>query len=182
MVLLKIHTYRFYLLQFNFGAAEHARLHAGFLWLRRAGLLSRSSGAQYLWCMSSPALQHVGSSGARNRTCVPCLGRRILNHWTTREAPPMVLLLAKLIINLWPTHWLFLWEFFLNMCESEMNLVLNVLLHSANTNKIKVMKTKLSPASLQETIKETRPDRFPSTHSLCSPLAFLHICDVEDVQ
>ena len=100
MVLLKIHTYRFYLLQFNFGAAEHARLHAGFLWLRRAGLLSRSSGAQYLWCMSSPALQHVGSSGARNRTCVPCLGRRILNHWTTREAPPMVLLLAKLIINL----------------------------------------------------------------------------------
>ena len=47
------------------------------------------------------------------------------------------------------------------MCESEMHLVSNVLLHSANANKIKVMKIKLSPASLQETIKETRPDRFP---------------------
>ena len=32
------------------------------------------------------APQHVGSSWTKDRTCVPCIGRRILNHWTTREA------------------------------------------------------------------------------------------------
>ena len=30
---------------------------------------------------------HVGSSQTRVRTCVPCIGRRILNHWTSREVP-----------------------------------------------------------------------------------------------
>ena len=29
--------------------------------------------------------QHEGSSGTRDRTHVPCMGRWILNHWTTRE-------------------------------------------------------------------------------------------------
>ena len=29
--------------------------------------------------------QHVGSSGTRDQTHVPCMGRWILNHWTTRE-------------------------------------------------------------------------------------------------
>ena len=29
----------------------------------------------------------VGSSWARDRTCVPSVGRWILNHWTTRKAP-----------------------------------------------------------------------------------------------
>ena len=32
------------------------------------------------------ALQHVGSSQTRDRTCVPSIGTRILNNWTTREA------------------------------------------------------------------------------------------------
>ena len=27
------------------------------------------------------------SSPARDQTCVPCIRRRILNHWTTREVP-----------------------------------------------------------------------------------------------
>ena len=31
------------------------------------------------------APQHVGSSQIRDRTPVPCIGRPILNHWTTRE-------------------------------------------------------------------------------------------------
>ena len=35
----------------------------------------------------SVALRHVGSSRTRARTCVPCAGRRILNHCATREAP-----------------------------------------------------------------------------------------------
>ena len=30
---------------------------------------------------------HVGSSRTRDRSDVPCITRRILNHWTTREAP-----------------------------------------------------------------------------------------------
>ena len=30
-------------------------------------------------------LQHVGSSRPRDRTRVLCIGRQILNHWTTRE-------------------------------------------------------------------------------------------------
>ena len=28
------------------------------------------------------------SSRTRDRTHVPCIGRQILNHWTTREVPP----------------------------------------------------------------------------------------------
>ena len=31
-----------------------------------------------MWDLSSPT---------RARTCLPCIGRRILNHWTTREVP-----------------------------------------------------------------------------------------------
>ena len=31
------------------------------------------------------ALQHVGYSWTRDRTQVPCIGRQILNHWTTRQ-------------------------------------------------------------------------------------------------
>ena len=36
------------------------------------------------WVSSRP----VGSSWIRDRTCVSCIGRWILYHWTTREAPP----------------------------------------------------------------------------------------------
>ena len=32
------------------------------------------------------ALRRVGSSRTRDRTHVPCIGRRILNPWTTKEA------------------------------------------------------------------------------------------------
>ena len=42
--------------------------------------------AQQLWCTGLVAPQHVGSSWTRARTRVPCIGRRILNHCTTREA------------------------------------------------------------------------------------------------
>ena len=31
------------------------------------------------------APQHVESSWTSNQTCAPCIGRQILNHWTTRE-------------------------------------------------------------------------------------------------
>ena len=37
------------------------------------------------------ALWHVGSSQTRAETRVPCIGRQILNHCATREAPPVLL-------------------------------------------------------------------------------------------
>ena len=42
---------------------------------------------QQLWCMGLVALQHVTSSPPRDWTRVSCLGRQILYHWATREAP-----------------------------------------------------------------------------------------------
>ena len=44
--------------------------------------------AQYLWHTGLVALQHVESSWARDQICVPCIGRWILVHCTTREVPP----------------------------------------------------------------------------------------------
>ena len=38
------------------------------------------------------ALWHVGSSQTRARTRVPCIGRQILNHCTTREARVLIIL------------------------------------------------------------------------------------------
>ena len=43
--------------------------------------------AQQLWCMGLVALRQVGSSRAKDHTCVPCIGRQILNHCATREVP-----------------------------------------------------------------------------------------------
>ena len=43
--------------------------------------------AQQLWHMGLVALWHVGSSWTRVGTCVPCIGRQILNHGATREVP-----------------------------------------------------------------------------------------------
>ena len=39
-----------------------------------------------MWLTGPAAPWHVGSSGTRARTHVPCIGRRILNHCATREA------------------------------------------------------------------------------------------------
>ena len=43
--------------------------------------------AQQLWLTGPVAPWHVGSSQTRVRTHVPCIGRQILNHCATREAP-----------------------------------------------------------------------------------------------
>ena len=37
-------------------------------------------------------LWHVGSSQTRDWSHIPCIGRQILNHWTTREIPPSIIL------------------------------------------------------------------------------------------
>ena len=52
---------------------------------RCAGFSSCGTHAQQLWCMGLGAPWQVGSSRIRDRTCVPCIGRRILNHCDTRE-------------------------------------------------------------------------------------------------
>ena len=79
--------------------------HAGFgscgaraqqLWL--AG--SRAQ-AQQLWCTGLVAPRHVGSSRTRARTCVPCIGRRILNHCINREVPYVNFLNVKPTFHSW---------------------------------------------------------------------------------
>ena len=74
---------------------------------RRAGFSSRGTWAQQLWLTGTRAqaqqlwhtglvsLRHVGSSWTRDQTCVPCIGRGILNHWTTREVPRHKCILPK---------------------------------------------------------------------------------------
>ena len=59
---------------------------------RCAGFSSCGSRAVEGWLSSCGAralvaLWHVGYSWTRARTCVPCIGRWILNHCATREAP-----------------------------------------------------------------------------------------------
>ena len=45
----------------------------------------RACGLQWLWHVGLLAPWHVRSSLTRDQTRAPCIGRRILNHWTTRE-------------------------------------------------------------------------------------------------
>ena len=55
--------------------------------------------------------RHVGSSPTRDRTCVPCIARRILNHWTTREAP-LTLLLDQSELCISSSHCLLKWPLY----------------------------------------------------------------------
>ena len=48
--------------------------------------------AQQLWLTGPVTPRHVGSSQTRAGTCVPCIGRQILNHCATREALCILLL------------------------------------------------------------------------------------------
>ena len=99
----------------------------GFLCLWQTGLLSscgvRAShcggfscwGAQALGCvglsswghMGLVALQHVGSSRTRDQTHVPCIGRQILIHSTTRKVLALFLTIPReslRLAGLWPHH------------------------------------------------------------------------------
>ena len=63
--------------------------HVGFsscgMWAQQLWLAGSRAQAQQLWRMGLVALRHVGSSLTRDRNRVPCIGRWILNHCTTRE-------------------------------------------------------------------------------------------------
>ena len=65
--------------------AEHGLQVCG---LQQLWLVGSRAQAQQLWHTGSVAPQHVGSSQTRAQTSVPCIGRQIPNHCTTREAPP----------------------------------------------------------------------------------------------
>ena len=47
------------------------------------------------------ALQHAGSSWIRDRTCVSCIGKWILYHWATREAPRPHILMFTNALTTW---------------------------------------------------------------------------------
>ena len=53
-----------------------------------------------MWCKGLAALRHVGSSWTRDQIGVPCTGRWILNHWTTREVPSLLFKNKNLFIYL----------------------------------------------------------------------------------
>ena len=56
----------------------------------RCGAQAPDAQAQQLWLTGPAAPWHVGSSQTRARTRVPCIGRQILNHCATREAPSLL--------------------------------------------------------------------------------------------
>ena len=60
--------------------------------LQQLWLTGSRAQAQQLWCTGLVAPWHVGSSQTRAQTHVLCIGRRILNHCTTREVPIQVVL------------------------------------------------------------------------------------------
>ena len=53
--------------------------------------VSQSTG---LGLMGLVAPRYVGSSQTRDQTHVPCIGRQILNYWTTSGAPLFEILLS----------------------------------------------------------------------------------------
>ena len=61
----------------------------------RCGAQAPDAQAQQLWLTGPVAPRHVGSSQTRARTRVPCIGRQILNHCATREAPRRLLMEEK---------------------------------------------------------------------------------------
>ena len=57
------------------------------LLLRSTGSRREGSAVVAHWLTGPVAPRHVGSSQTRARTRVACIGRQILNHCATREAP-----------------------------------------------------------------------------------------------
>ena len=80
------------------GATLHRGVRAShYRGLSCCGAQAPDAQAQKLWLMGLVALRHVGSSQTRARTRVPCIGRQILNHYATKEAPIRLYLLISLV-------------------------------------------------------------------------------------
>ena len=65
-----------------------------------------SSPAQTFEDTDFVAIPDVGSSGTRDQTPVPCIGRWILNHWTTREGPTVLYLRYRVNAHITIMWWL----------------------------------------------------------------------------
>ena len=82
---------------FIFECSGFSLLCPGFLWLSQVGAppccCARASDSvaslvaelRLFGCTGLVAPRHVGSSRNTDQTCVPCIGRLILNHWITRD-------------------------------------------------------------------------------------------------
>ena len=71
--------------------------------------------------MDLVASQHLGAFWIRDQTCVPRLGRQILNHWTTREFQNMKdnILFFFFFFNIFNIFYLYLiFVSLINMCLS----------------------------------------------------------------
>ena len=88
------------------GAALHRGARAShYRGLSCCGAQAPDSQAQQLWLTDSVSPRHVGSSQTRARTRVPCIGRRILNHCTTREALWVCFYWLMGFIDWWAIPW-----------------------------------------------------------------------------
>ena len=67
-------------------------------WAQQLWLTGSRGQALQLWRMGLVAPRHMGSSRTRARTCVPCIGRQILNHCATREVPLILNFKMKIVI------------------------------------------------------------------------------------
>ena len=65
---------------------------------------ARARRLQKLWCSGLVTLWLLESSWIRDRTCVPCIGKRILTHCTTREVPGVLFSWwsSGLVGRIWP--------------------------------------------------------------------------------
>ena len=71
----------------KWGATLHRGTRAShYRGLSRCGAQAPDAQAQQLWPTGPAAPRHAGSSQTRARTRVPCIGRQVPNHCTTREA------------------------------------------------------------------------------------------------
>ena len=85
-------------------------------WARQFWLSGSRAQAQQLWRTGLGAPWHVGSSRTRARTRVPCTGRQILNHCTTREVPSLHLKTKQFILKV---GWLLPGLFSLFLCQGK---------------------------------------------------------------
>ena len=81
-------------------AGEHGLQACGLQQWQYTGSVVGARRLQQLWCMVLVASWHVESSWTRDRTCVPCIGRWILIHCTTREVLIAFLNQCKATANL----------------------------------------------------------------------------------
>ena len=84
-----------------------------------------------MWLTGLVAPRDAGSSQTRAQTRVPCIGRQILNHCTTREAPKvyffredLYLLLLSIYVYLWYYEPKSLYSTFLALRGTEIVLTL----------------------------------------------------------